>query len=154
MSRRLPLILALVGLFAGLTLATTPSYAAKPVAKITSFQGEVRVLAGSTIRPVKQKGVVLNHGDRVQTEQGTVEVTFLDGATMKVRPYTTAMIQEQEEETGWWIFKGKQAVRAGHLLCGKALVQERGLRSQELPSDAKRLCVEYAARTGTSGTTT
>lgn len=60
---------------------------------------------------VKQVGQVLFAGDRVQTRDGEVQITFDDGAILKVRPFTNIVIEEREEKTGWWIFKKKNPVR-------------------------------------------
>jgi hypothetical protein len=40
-----------------------------------------------------------------------VQITFNDGALMSIRPYTNTMIQETQEETGWFLFKAKDLVR-------------------------------------------
>ncbi len=119
MSRRLPTIFMLLGLMGVPMIFTSPVHASKPVARVTGFQGEVRVLTDTTITPVTAEGMVLKSGDRLQTEQGSVEITFMDGAVMKVRPYTTTMVQEREEEKGWWLFKSKQAVRRVTVFVGK-----------------------------------
>jgi len=92
--------------------------AAKPIASISGFEGEVILLSGKEFREVKV-GLPLFHGDRIQTKNGRVEVTFTDGAVMKVRPFASTMIQEMEEKSGWWVFKTKKAVRRITCFVGK-----------------------------------
>jgi len=94
------------------------AFAAKPVAKLTAFKGEVLVLSGTGVKQITQKGVVLNEGDKIQTKNGEAEVTFDDGAVMKLSPFTSSMVQEREEESGW-LFKTKNPVRRLTVFVGK-----------------------------------
>jgi hypothetical protein len=100
--------------------------AATPVGKISSFSGDVTVLSGKNAYKVTQVGQVLNAGDRVQTKDGDAEVKFIDGAVMKISPYTTTMVQEREEETGFWPFKTKQVVRRLTCFVGKLWFRSGG----------------------------
>jgi len=93
--------------------------AAIPVAKISSLRGEVIVQSDAKIIKVTEVGYVLNAGDRVQTKDGEVQITFNDGAIMKVNPFTSTMIQEREEESGFWLFKTKKMVRRITCFVGK-----------------------------------
>ncbi len=97
-------------LFMGVFLIAFESHAAKPIAKVSSFKGKVVVLSGTTFKDIRM-GLPLMHGDRIQTRKGRAEITFNDGAVLKVRPYASTMIQEREVEKGWWVFKTKRAVR-------------------------------------------
>jgi hypothetical protein len=106
-------------LFAGVFLIGSPAYAAKPIAKITSFKGDVIIQSGTQFFKVTQIGQALNEGDRIQTKQGEAEVTFNDGALMSVRPFTNASILEGDEKSGFWIFKTKKPVRRITLFVGK-----------------------------------
>jgi hypothetical protein len=92
--------------------------AAKPIASISGFKGEVILLSGKEFKEVKV-GLPLFHGDRIQTKNGRAEITFTDGAVMKVRPFASTMIQEMEEKSGWWVFKTKKAVRRITCFVGK-----------------------------------
>lgn len=112
-------VLVLISLFVGLFILTSNTYAAKPIARISSFQGEAIVQSGTKIIKVTQTGLPLNQGDRIQTKQGEIQVIFNDGAVMKVRPFTNAMIQERQEKQGWWLFKTKKAVRRITCFVGK-----------------------------------
>jgi hypothetical protein len=103
----------------GVSLFATQAYASEPVAKIASFQGEVIVQSDKEITRVTRIGQTLKDGDRVQTKDGQVQITFSDGAVMKVRPYTSTLIQEREEWSGWAIFKAKKAVRRITCYIGK-----------------------------------
>lgn len=102
----------------GMLFSAASVEAAKPLAKITSLRGEVFVLSDAQLTAVSKTGFFLNEGDNIQTKDGQVEVTFEDGSVMKLSPYTTAMIQEREEESGW-IFKTKSIARRLTLFVGK-----------------------------------
>ena len=106
-------IFILVILFSGTALA------AIPMAKITTFTGEAVVLSGADTTIISRIGQELNGGDRVQTKQGVVQVTFNDGAILKISQFTSALIQEREEESGILIFKTKKAVRRVTCFVGK-----------------------------------
>jgi hypothetical protein len=60
---------------------------------------------------VTSVGQPINDGDAVQTKDGEAQITFNDGALMTIRPYTSTVIQEAEEEKGWFLFKAKDLVR-------------------------------------------
>ncbi|MBU2622307.1 MAG: DUF4524 domain-containing protein [Proteobacteria bacterium] len=109
----LMLFLIMIVLFSG------TAYAAVPLAKVTIFTGEAVVLSGADTTRVSMVGQELNEGDRVQTKQGMVQVTFNDGAILKLSPFTSALIQEREEESGILIFKTKKAVRRVTCFIGK-----------------------------------
>jgi len=93
--------------------------AATPIATISAFDGEVSILSDYKIVKVTQAGQVLKQGDRVQVKVGFATVKFNDGATLNVNPYSSALIQEQEEESGFWIFKVKKTVRRITCFIGK-----------------------------------
>jgi hypothetical protein len=97
----------LLGVFA---LAAS-THAATPVAKITQFKGEVLIVSGEQLSKVTSVGQPINDGDAVQTKDGEAQITFNDGALMTIRPYTSTVIQEAEEEKGWFLFKAKDLVR-------------------------------------------
>ncbi|MEW6667872.1 MAG: hypothetical protein AB1512_21895 [Thermodesulfobacteriota bacterium] len=102
------------------TLVLVPRVeASAPIAKITAFKGEVLVLSGTEFVKVTQAGVPLNEGDKVQTKEGDAEITFMDGAVLKMSAHSSSMIEEREEESGWWIFKSKEAVRRVTVFVGK-----------------------------------
>lgn len=108
-----------LGLFIVMFLFAPQADASKPIAKVSSFKGEVIILSDTKIVRVTIIGQILNEGDRIQTKQGEVEITFDDGAVIKVRPFTNTMIQEREEKSGFWIFKTKKAVRRITCFIGK-----------------------------------
>ncbi|MBC8433147.1 MAG: FecR domain-containing protein, partial [Desulfobacterales bacterium] len=93
--------------------------AAKPIAKVTSFQGQVLIQSGTELVPVMRVGQFLYEGSRVQTKQGQVQVTFNDGAIIKVSPFSNTLIQEREEKSGFWVFKSKKTVRRITAFVGK-----------------------------------
>ena len=68
---------------------------------------------------VENVGHPLAQGDRVQTKEGTAEITFEDGAIIRISPFSSTQIQEQEEESGFWIFKTMETVRRITCFVGK-----------------------------------
>lgn len=103
------LILAL--LCFGVFSMAASAHAATPIAKITQFKGDVFVVSGEQLSKVTGVGQAVNDGDSVQTKDGEAQITFNDGALMTIRPYTSTVIQESEEEKGWFLFKAKELVR-------------------------------------------
>ena len=87
-------------------LITSQAFGAKSVAKITSYKGNVVILSDGQFTNVTKAGMDLKDGDRVQTKEGPAEVAFWDGSVMKISPFTSTMVQEREEESGW-LFKSK-----------------------------------------------
>lgn len=109
----------LLAFFIMVVLFSGTAQAAVPLAKVTTFTGEAVVLGGADTTRISRIGQELNEGDRVQTKQGTVQVTFNDGAILKLSPFTSALIQEKDEESGILIFKTKKAVRRVTCFVGK-----------------------------------
>jgi hypothetical protein len=107
------------GLFIVILLFAPQADASKPIARITSFKGEPVIQSDTKVFRVARLGSTLNDGDRIQTKQGEVKVTFNDGAVMKIRPFTNTMIQERQEKGGFWFFKTKKAVRRITCFIGK-----------------------------------
>ena len=104
-------------LFMGFFLLSSHSYAVEHIAKITGFKGEVIILSGKQFIDANV-GQPLMHGDRIQTKEGSAEITFNDGAVMKIRKFTSTMIQEREVEKGFWVFKTKRLVRRVSVFVG------------------------------------
>jgi hypothetical protein len=95
----------------GIFLLFPASSAAAPIAKVSQFSGEVLVVTGDQISRVTTVGQSINDGDAVQTKNGEAQITFNDGALMTIRPFTSTVIQEAEEQRGWFLFKTKDLVR-------------------------------------------
>lgn len=95
----------------GLFAVVASTHAATPIAKITQFKGEVLIVSGEQLSKVTSVGQPINDGDSVQTGNGEAHITFNDGAMMTIRPYTNTLIQEAEEQGGWFLFKTKDLVR-------------------------------------------
>jgi hypothetical protein len=89
------------------------------IGKVSSFKGEVIVTADGRIERMTQPGVLLNDGDMVQVKNGEAQVTFNDGALLKISPFSQTMIQERQEQSGVWIFKTLQHARRVTCLVGK-----------------------------------
>jgi hypothetical protein len=98
-------------LLLGIFLLFPASGTAAPIAKVSQFQGEVLIVSGDQLSRVTSVGQPINDGDSVQTKNGEAQITFNDGALMTVRPYTNIVIQEAEEQRGWFLFKAKDLVR-------------------------------------------
>ena len=104
-------------LFMGLFLVCSHSSAEDPIAKITGFKGEVIIFSGKQFIDAKV-GQPLMHGDRIQTREGSAEITFNDGAVMKIREFTSTMIQEGEVESESSTSGTKRLVRRVSLFVG------------------------------------
>jgi len=102
-----------------LVFLTSITFAAKPIAKITRFEGVVIIQTKGNIFDLKKVGQTLMDGDRVQTKKGSAEIVFNDGAVMKISPWSSALINEREEESGFWFWKTKKAVRRLTVFVGK-----------------------------------
>jgi hypothetical protein len=111
MKPRLKTALILTALFLGFFAMAASTHAATPVAKITQFKGEVLIVSGDQVSKVTGVGQPVHDGDAVQTKDGEAQITFNDGALMTIRPYTSTVIQEAEEQSGWFLFKAKNLVR-------------------------------------------
>jgi len=111
MNRRSGTALVLSLLCLGLFAVVSSTQAATPIAKMTQFKGEVLIVSGAQVLKVTRAGQPIYDGDSVQTGNGEAHLTFDDGATMIVRPYTNTLIQEAEEQRGWFLFKTKDWVR-------------------------------------------
>ncbi|TFH48498.1 MAG: hypothetical protein E4H01_06225, partial [Lysobacterales bacterium] len=59
---------------------------------------------------IKKVGQEIKSNDRIQTEQGNVEVIFKDGAQLKVEPFSVVGLTEQTETKGIF-FKSKEDAR-------------------------------------------
>jgi len=102
----------------GLAFFASQVDAAISIGKISAFDGEAYILSGSKIGKVEFVGQVVNTSDKIQTIDGTVDVTLNDGAFIKISPYSTTAVAEREEETGW-LFKRKSLVRRITCFVGK-----------------------------------
>jgi len=93
--------------------------ASGPIAQITGFKGEVLIQSDTKVFRLTRLGLPLKDGDRIQTKEGEVTITFNDGALMKIRPFSSTTIQQREEKSGFWIFKTRKAVRRITCFIGK-----------------------------------
>jgi hypothetical protein len=115
-SRILP---AFFVLFVGMLLSNPQTRAAEIIANIASLEGEVIIRSGERVSLATDVGQDLFDGDHIQTKYGRVRITFNDGAILSVKPFTSTMIQEREEERGFLVLKGKKAVRRITCFVGK-----------------------------------
>ncbi|MFA6412367.1 MAG: hypothetical protein WCW53_06680 [Syntrophales bacterium] len=95
------------------------SPAAAAIGKITGFKGDAIIRSGAAITKVTKAGMPLNDGDGIATQNGEVNVTFNDGAVMKVNPYANILLQERQEQSGFWMFKTSYTARRITCMVGK-----------------------------------
>jgi len=112
----LPMFAFLTVLFCVLFLSA-PADAS--IAKISNLKGEVIVQSGEEVYRLEKTGRPLNSGDHIMTKEGEAQVTFYDGAVLKLNPFSKAMIAEREEESGVWLFKSKKPARRITVYTGK-----------------------------------
>ena len=119
MSPREKFVLILFAVFLGNILSMPLSHAAKPVASVTGYKGEVYIVSGPDTTRITEVGQPLMSGDFIQTKGGNVQITFSDGALMKITPWANLRITEREEKSGWFVFKTKKAARRLTCFVGK-----------------------------------
>lgn len=104
---------SLIGLAVVLVLslnAVTVSAADESIGSVKSFNGTVRLMSGNDITDITKVGQEIKSTDRIQTEDGTVEIKFKDGAVLKVDPFSVIGVTERTEEKGIF-FKSKEDAR-------------------------------------------
>ncbi|MCX5829792.1 MAG: FecR domain-containing protein [Deltaproteobacteria bacterium] len=111
-------LLVVVFVMFGLILLHASPVAAA-IGKITGFKGDAIIQSGAAIAKVTKAGMPLNDGDLVATQSGEVNITFNDGAVMKVNSYSNIQLQERTEQSGTWIFKTSQSARRITCMVGK-----------------------------------
>lgn len=115
-----PLFLPLLLLIPVLCLTVGTAGAVVPgIAKISTVKGEVILQSGDEVIRIEGPGRVVSTGDQIATKQGEAQVTFNDGAVLKLNSYSAAMVGEALEESGFWIFKSKKPVRRINVFTGK-----------------------------------
>jgi hypothetical protein len=100
-------------------LCNPQTRAAKIIANVASLEGELIIQSGERVSLAAEVGQNLFDGDHIQTKYGKVRITFNDGAVLSVKPFTSATMQEREEERGFLVLKGKRAVRRITCFVGK-----------------------------------
>lgn len=98
-------------------------WAAEDIGKVTKVDGKAKLLSGESIQDITKDGVLVKSADKIQTEDGSVEVQFNDGATLKVKPFSTIAVDEKTEEKGVLFFKTRQDTRRVTATVGKAHFQ-------------------------------
>jgi hypothetical protein len=101
-----------------LVLAASNAGAAVSIAKITQISGQAYLQSGAEMSKITRKGHVLYSGDLIQTKKGKVQITFNDGAIVRLTAFSNTRIQEREEESGW-LFKTRKAMRRITCFAGK-----------------------------------
>ncbi|MDQ5988218.1 MAG: hypothetical protein CSYNP_03976 [Syntrophus sp. SKADARSKE-3] len=121
MNRRLfsyKMVWAMMVVMAGLILLQAAPAAAS-IGKIAGFKGAVIIQQGTAITKVTKVGLPVNNGDIIATREGEANITFNDGAVMKVNPYSNIQLREQDEKSGTWLFKTTVNARRVTCLVGK-----------------------------------
>ena len=90
------------------------------IGKITRFDGKAKILSGTRVVDVKEVGQPVLNGDKIQTEDGSVDVGFADGAQLQIKPFSTITVDEKTIEKGILFFKTKQDTRRVTANVGKA----------------------------------
>ncbi len=125
--------------FIGFFFMIPNARAAKTIASLTSFKGEVIVLSSIGI-PETRTGMPLIDGDRIQTKWGEAEITFNDGAVMRVGTCSSTMIQEIKEKRGWWIFKAKKEVRRLTVYVGRVWFESGSSKKKNFLQTPTAVC--------------
>jgi hypothetical protein len=92
--------------------------AAVQIGKVASVKGDVLVNTAGDISPLKA-GAAVNDGDIIQARDGEAQLTFNDGAQMRINPFTKIMMTERTEESGAWFFKSREQTRRVTCYVGK-----------------------------------
>ncbi len=129
MKSRSGTLVLLLALLTGLSLFVSQAMAAEPIARVTRSEGKIFIMTASPVALVKdvKAGQTLGVGDRVQTFEGEVDITFNDGALLTVKPWTTVMIHEWKKKEGLAARAGK-LIRNISLMVGALLFDSRGAK--------------------------
>jgi hypothetical protein len=119
MNPKFRILLVFLALCIGEFLCAPQTHGVKTIAKIAGLRGEVIILSGEKVSLATNVGQTLFQGDRMQTAWSEVQIAFNDGAVMYVKPFTSIMIQEREEEERFWVLKGRKGVRRITCFVGK-----------------------------------
>ena len=101
-------------------LVCFPGSVLAEIAKVTSVKGDVIVNQAGKITEVTSPGLALNDGDQIQTKEGEIQVTFKDGAILKINPHTNISVQERMEKSSSWMSKKTNASRRVTCFTGMA----------------------------------
>ncbi len=95
------------------------------IGKVEKFQGIARILSGDKVSDITAVGQAVSSGDKIQTEQGEVEVKLNDGAQIKVKPFSVVSMVEKQETKGVF-FKTTEDARRVTAHVGKAYFKSAG----------------------------
>ena len=109
----------IITLLAGIFFVPLSVNSVSPIAVISKYEGDVTVMSGKQVIKVMRARYILANGDHIQTKDGSVQITFQDGAILKLRPYTQITIQERSEQRRLWFFKTRKSVRRITTFVGK-----------------------------------
>ena len=87
-----------ITLFLALLCAAATAAASAPIARVTDLKGDAIVKTDVKVTKLSEIDILLYEGDMIQTQEGEVEITFTDGAVMKINPFTNLRVQEREED--------------------------------------------------------
>ncbi|MDD4869359.1 MAG: FecR domain-containing protein [Kiritimatiellae bacterium] len=95
------------------------------IGKVEKFEGIARILSGDKVTDIKAVGQPVLSGDKIQTEQGSVEIKLNDGAEIKVKPFSVVSTVEKQEKKGVF-FKTTEDARRVTAHVGKAYFKSAG----------------------------
>ncbi len=115
----------ILALFSVCLLAGTSVVQALEIGKVEKFEGVARILSGDKVTDITAAGQAVSSGDKIQTEQGNVEIKLNDGAEIKVKPFSVVSTVEKKEEKGVF-FKTTEDARRVTAHVGKAYFKSAG----------------------------
>lgn len=95
------------------------------IGKVEKYQGIARILSGDKVSEITAVGQAVSSGDKIQTEQGEVEIKLNDGAEIKVKPFSVVSTVEKQETKGVF-FKTTEDARRVTAHVGKAYFKSAG----------------------------
>lgn len=95
------------------------------IGKVEKFSGVARILSGDKIAAVTAVGQDVFSGDKIQTEEGEVEIKFNDGALLTVAKFSVFSTDEKKETKGIF-FKSTEDARRMTCFVGKGAFKSAG----------------------------
>lgn len=139
MNNRSKFLIIFIAFFMSVCFIAPQAFAAGPIAKISGVKGDVMLQRGEKFIDVKV-GLPVMHGDWVQTKDGKADITFNDGAVMKISHFSSTMVREREEKSGWWIFKKKGIARRITCYVGKLWFKRGASKTKNYMQSPTAVC--------------
>jgi len=149
MKKNYALIVAFMAFFTAQVFCggSEPVLAQDAIAHLTAFKGQVELLRGGSAVPVSV-GMPIVNADKIVTLEGTADLKFLDGSTLKIEPQSTVVVNhgpKKRQLKGVWTEEYQ----------ARTIVVERGQVSASIvPSNAFQTEFESVCAVATvTGTT-